>query len=111
MQVFHRRLLRSPYLSIRARFEFGCVHLALVMRDTRELDEGVRRCFSRSANPIQVTIMRALALFLLAIVLFWAVDEVAFDGRNGAQVYQAVHYQGQKLKAEVKSRLNSDDKA
>jgi hypothetical protein len=52
--------------------------------------------------------MRALALFLLAIVLFWAVDEVAFDGRNGAQLYQAAHHQGQKLKAEVKNRLNND---
>jgi len=52
--------------------------------------------------------MRALALFLLAVVLLWAVDEVAYDGRNGAQLYQTVHHQGQKLKAEVKNRLNSD---
>ena len=61
-----------------------------------------------AAIGIQVTIMRALALFLLAIVLFWAIDEVAFDGRNGAQLYQAVHQQGQKLKIEVKNRLNND---
>ena len=52
--------------------------------------------------------MRAFVLFLLAIVLFWAVDEVAFDGQNGAQLYQGAHHQGQKLKAEVKNRLNSD---
>jgi hypothetical protein len=52
--------------------------------------------------------MRALALFLLLVVLLWAVDEVAFDGRNGAQLYQEVHHQGQRLRAEVKSRLNSD---
>ena len=52
--------------------------------------------------------MRAFALLLLAVLLFWAVDEVAFDGRNGAQLYQEAHNQGQKLKAEVKSRLNSD---
>jgi len=52
--------------------------------------------------------MRALVLFLLIIVLFWAVDEVAFDGRGGAQLYQAAHQQGQRLKAEVKDRLNSD---
>jgi hypothetical protein len=52
--------------------------------------------------------MRALALFLLIIVVFWAVDEVAFDGRGGAQLYQEAHHQGQKLKAEVKTRLNSD---
>ena len=52
--------------------------------------------------------MRAFAVFLLAIVLFWAIDEVGFDGRMGAQLYQAAHHQGQKLKAEVKERLNSD---
>lgn len=52
--------------------------------------------------------MRAFALLLLIIVLFWAVDEVAFDGRGGAQLYQEAHHQGQKLKSEVKSRLNSD---
>ena len=52
--------------------------------------------------------MRALALFLLAVVLLWAVDEIAFDGRGGAQLYQAAHHQGQKLKAEVKDRMNSD---
>ena len=59
-------------------------------------------------QAIQVDIMRALALFLLVAVLFWAVDEVAFDGRNGAQLYQEAHHQGQKLRAEVKSRLNTD---
>ncbi len=52
--------------------------------------------------------MRAFAVFLLAIVLFWAVDEIAFDGQNGAQLYKAAHHQGQKLKAEVKVRLNND---
>ena len=52
--------------------------------------------------------MRALALFLLAVVLFWAVDEVGFDGQGGAQLYQAAHHQGQKLKAEIKNRLNND---
>ena len=52
--------------------------------------------------------MRAFALLLLAVVLFWAVDEVAFDGRNGAWIYQQAHHQGQKLKAEVKDRLNND---
>ena len=64
--------------------------------------------FWQSANPIEVSIMRAFALLLLAIVLFWAVDEVAFDGRNGAWIYQQAHHQGQKLKAEVKDRLNND---
>jgi hypothetical protein len=62
----------------------------------------------RSTKPIEVSTMRALALFLLVVVLFWAVDEVAFDGRNGAQIYQEAHHQGQKLKTEVKNRLNSD---
>jgi len=52
--------------------------------------------------------MRALALFLLVAVLLWAVDEVAFDGRNGAELYQEAHHQGQKLKVEVKNRLNTD---
>ena len=52
--------------------------------------------------------MRTFALLLLAVVLFWAVDEVAFDGRNGAQLYQGAHHQGQKLKAELKNRLNND---
>jgi len=52
--------------------------------------------------------MRAFALLLLAVLLLWAVDEIAFDGRNGAELYQAAHHQGQKLKAEVKSRLNND---
>jgi hypothetical protein len=59
-------------------------------------------------QAIQVDIMRALALFLLVVVLLWAVDEVAFDGRNGAQLYQEAHHQGQKLRAEVKNRLNTD---
>lgn len=52
--------------------------------------------------------MRAFALLLVAVLLFWAVDEVAFDGQNGAELYQEAHHQGQKLKAEVRSRLNSD---
>ncbi|WP_068020432.1 hypothetical protein [Rhodoplanes sp. Z2-YC6860] len=59
-------------------------------------------------QAIQVDIMRALALFLLIVVVAWAVDEVVFDGRNGAQLYQEVHHQGQKLRAEVKTRLNTD---
>ena len=52
--------------------------------------------------------MRALAIFLVAVVLFWAIDEVAFDGQTGAHLYSAAHHQGQKLKAEVKDRLNND---
>ena len=52
--------------------------------------------------------MRAFALLIVAVLLFWAIDEVAFDGRNGAELYKEAHQQGQKLKAEVKSRLNTD---
>jgi hypothetical protein len=66
------------------------------------------RYFADHPAAIQVDIMRTLALFLLVVVLLWAVDEVAFDGRNGAQLYQEAHHQGQKLKVEVKNRLNTD---
>src|SRR5262249_42097224 len=61
----------------------------------------LRQCTQGSA-------MRALALFLLTVVLLWEVDEVIYDGRNTAQLYQAAHHQGQKLKAEVRDRLNND---
>jgi hypothetical protein len=52
--------------------------------------------------------MRAFALLIAILVVLWAVDAVVYDGYYGSQVYQGIHQQGQKLRAEVKQRLNTD---
>ena len=52
--------------------------------------------------------MRAFALLVAILVVVWAVDAVVYDGHYGGQVYQGIHKQGQKLRAEVKQRLNTD---
>ncbi len=51
--------------------------------------------------------MRAFALLIAILVVVWAVDAVVYDGHYGGQVYQGIHKQGQKLRAEVKLRLNT----
>jgi hypothetical protein len=52
--------------------------------------------------------MRAFALLIAILVMVWAVDAVVYDGYYGGQIYQGIHKQGQKLRAEVKQRLNTD---
>ena len=52
--------------------------------------------------------MRAFALLIAILVVTWAVDAIVYDGYYGGQVYQGIHHQGQKLRAEVKYRLNTD---
>ena len=52
--------------------------------------------------------MRAFALLVAILFVLWAVDAVVYDGRYGGQVYEGIHKQGQKLRAEVKQRLNTD---
>ena len=52
--------------------------------------------------------MRAFAFLVAILVVLWAIDAVVYDGQYGGQVYQGIHKQGQKLRAEVKHRLNTD---
>ena len=52
--------------------------------------------------------MRAFAIFMVVLIGLWAVDAVVYDGRYTGEVYQGIHKQGQKLRAEVKTRLNTD---
>jgi hypothetical protein len=52
--------------------------------------------------------MRAFAFLVAVLLVLWAVDAVVYDGRYAGEVYQGIHKQGQKLRAEVKTRLNTD---
>jgi hypothetical protein len=52
--------------------------------------------------------MRAFAFLVAVLIVLWAVDAVVYDGRYTGEVYQSIHKQGQKLRAEVKTRLNTD---
>jgi hypothetical protein len=52
--------------------------------------------------------MRAFAFLVALLLVLWAVDAVVYDGRYTGEVYQGIHKQGQKLRAEVKTRLNTD---
>jgi hypothetical protein len=52
--------------------------------------------------------MRAFALLVAILLVLWAVDAVVSDGYYGGQIYQSIHKQGQKLRAEVKHRLSTD---
>ena len=52
--------------------------------------------------------MRIFALLVAVLIVLWAVDAVVYDGRYTGEVYQGIHKQGQKLRAEVKTRLNTD---
>jgi hypothetical protein len=54
--------------------------------------------------------MRAFALLVAILLVLWAVDAIVYDGRYGGQVYQGLHEQGQKLRAEVRTRLNASDR-
>jgi nitrogen fixation-related uncharacterized protein len=52
--------------------------------------------------------MRVFAFLVAVLVVFWAVDAVVYDGRYTGEAYKGLHEQGQKLRAEVKTRLNTD---
>ena len=52
--------------------------------------------------------MRVFAFLVALLLVLWAVDAVVYDGRYTGEVYQGIHKQGQKLRAEVKTRLNTD---
>jgi hypothetical protein len=59
---------------------------------------------------IRMDAMRAFAFLVVILIVLWAIDAVVYDGRFGGQVYEGIHQQGQKLRAEVKQRLNTDSK-
>ena len=51
--------------------------------------------------------MRVFAFLVALLLVLWAVDAVVYGGRYTGEVYQGIHKQGQKLRAEVKTRLTS----
>jgi hypothetical protein len=86
----------------------GLDHEKLFMQENgREPGTGFRGYSAIETNS-QADAMRAFAFLVALLLVLWAVDAVVYDGRYTGEVYQSVHKQGQKLRAEVKTRLNTD---